>query len=507
MARASATVISQEKIEEVSGFNATQLAAIRKEALTDLYFMASGILGYRGLAPHVVGPLANFISYDTHKVRLSLMPRGHHKTTVATIADSVRVTCADPENENVLVVNEIHDNAVDIVSEILGHFENNELLGLLFPGIIPDKFSGPGVKWSATRGASLVPRAGKKDPSFLAAGINTAVTSKHFSRLKLDDLVGFEANKSPAALQYAISWVKNITPLTMGPDDTVIDFVGTRWALNDLYAFIIELYGQSLSMFRRGMTENGIAIWPEKFSPETITQLMKTPDVYYSQYDNDPLSEISLDFDISKLGEWWQEGDSVAYNYLNETVRTPIRNLTRLIAIDPNSGSKTAKDEVGLTVTGVDSNDCRLCLEDASDRYSPEGVLERTLDLVEKWGVGTVGVEKAGQQTTEFWLRKAARKRGLFVRVVPLTHGNQNKQSRILKSLQPLVAANQVFLHRSQTALRKQFVGFGSGLDDRIDSFSYQSQLVRAPLHELKRQEGRDAVQKILAMRSKTTGY
>jgi hypothetical protein len=499
--------VSRETVEEVSAFNSTQLEAIRAEALRDLYFFAHGILGYNGLQPHVVGPLANFISYNESKVRLSLMPRGHHKTTIATIADSLRVTLANPAEENVLVVNEIHDNAVDIVSEILSHLKDNPLLRVLFPGVIPDKFAGPGVDWSATRGASLVPRTGKKDPSFLAAGINTAVTSKHFSRLKLDDLVGFEAYKSPAALTYAKRWVDNITPLTMGPDDTVIDFVGTRWALNDLYRYLMDLYGASMSVFRRGMTENGKAIWPEKFTSATIAQLQKTPDVYYAQYDNNPLNEASLDFDISRLGTWWQEGPNAVYDYNGDRVSTPIRDLTRLIAVDPNSGSKTSKDEAGLTVTGVDSNDCRLCLEDASGYFSPEGLLDAALDLVEKWGVGTIGVEKAGQQTTEFWLRKAARKRGLFVRIVPLSHGNQNKQSRILKALQPLVAAGQIFLHQSQQDLRKQFVGFGSGLDDRIDSFSYHVPLVRAPLHQLQRQERIDAVEKILKLRSSTTGY
>ncbi len=507
MPRANVARPRASQVEEARGMNATQLAAIRTEALADLYFLAKGILGYDGCREHVVGSLAHFVRNEPRKVRLMLMPRGHLKTTIATIADGVRIGCADAKNNNLLVVNEIHDNAVDIVSEILGHFENNELLRLLFPDIIPDKFSGPGVKWSATRGASLVPRAGKKDPSYLAAGINTAVTSKHFNHLKFDDLVGFEANRSPAVMKYAMDYVNNITPLTMGPDDTIIDFVGTRWNLNDLYAYIMELYGSQLAVFRRGMRENGVPIWPEKFTEAAIAQLMKTPDVYYAQYDNDPLNSASTDFDTSKIGFWQQKAKSVVYERDEQQVVTEIRDLNRIVCIDPNAGKKTSKDEVGLTVTGVDSNDARLCLEDASDRFLPDELVNRTLQLADKWNANIIGVEEAGQQNTEFYLRKEARKRGMFVRIVPLKHGNKDKQSRILKSLQPLVADGAIYLHRSQTELLKQFVGFGSGLDDRIDSFSYHTHLVRAPLAQSQREERRGAVERMLALRSPTTGY
>lgn len=499
---------TKEQVEELRGFNATQKQAIRDECLNNLYFMAKGILGYDACREHVVGPLADFISYEDKKIRLSLMPRGHLKTTIATIADSVRITCKDPKNNNVLVVNEIHDNAVDIVSEILGHFENNALIQELFPECIPDKFSGPGVKWSAGRGASLPQRAGRKDPSFLAAGINTAVTSKHFNHLKLDDLAGFEANASPAAMAYAIRWVNNVQPLTMGMDETIIDFVGTRWSLNDLYSYIISLFGGNIAVFRRGMTENGKPIWPEKFSENTIEQLKKTPDVYYAQYENDPLSEASTDFDTKKIGTWRQEGDSVVYTHKGNTVRTRIRDLNRLISIDPNAGKKTSKDEAGLIVTGVDSNDCRLCLEDASDRYLPDELVDKACVLAEKWGVSAVGVEEAGQQNTEYYLRKRARKIGLFVRITPLKHNNKEKEARIRKSLQPLVADELIYLHASQTQLLRQFIEFGSGgLDDRIDAFSYHTHLVRSPIAEALRQERQSAAHKMLAMRNSMTGY
>ncbi len=496
-----------EKTEEMRGFNANQLAAIKREALADLFFLGKGILGYNGLEPHVVGPLAHFVQTERRKTRLMLMPRGHLKTTLATITHGVQIGCADSTNNNLLVVNEIHDNAVDIVSEILGHFENNEMLRLLFPDIIPEKFSGPGVKWSATRGANLIQRAGKKDPSYLAAGIKTAVTSKHFNHLKFDDLVGFDANGSPAELQYAIRYVNNITPLTMGPDDTIVDFIGTRWGLTDLYAYLMELYGMNMAVFRRGMTEDGQAIWPEKYTPAAIAQLMKSPDVYYAQYDNDPLNTVSTDFQADKIGYWTQKLERVIYDWKGIQMSTPIRDLRRIITIDPNAGKKTSKDEVGLTVTGVDFTDARLCLEDASDRYTPDGLIDKALYLAEKWNANIIGVEEAGQQNTEFYLRKYARKRGLFVRIVPVKHGNKDKHSRILKSLQPLVADGCVYLHASQTALRKQFVEFGGGLDDRIDAFSYHTHLVTAPLEQAKRQEREDAVQKVLAMRSSRTGY
>jgi len=229
--------------------------------------------------------------------------------------------------------------------------------------------------------------------------------------------------------------------------------------------------------------------------------------VYYAQYDNDPLNASSTDFQVDRLQSWYQIGKHVTYTHKGEFVKTEIRDLNRLITVDPNSGSKTAKDEAGVIVTGVDSNDARLCLEDATDYHSPDELVNVVIRMIEKWGCGAVGVEEAGQQNTGFYLKKACKERGIFVRHIPLKHGNVNKQARILKSLEPLVADSSVYLHPSQDALRRQFMGFGSGLDDRIDAFSYHTHMVRAPLSELKRKEGRGAVDRILAMRSSSTGY
>jgi hypothetical protein len=498
---------SADLIEEVTGFTQSQLDGLRQEALHDLYFMAKGILGYNDCQPHVVGPLAAFMTESKSMTRMQLMPRGHLKTTICTISDSVRLACADPEGASILVVNEIQDNAIDIVSEVMTHFETNEILRAMFPDIIPEKFNGAGSKWSATRGACLLPRMGRKDPSFMAAGIKTAIASKHFKHIKLDDLVSFEANRSPAELKYAMQWVQNITPLTLGPDLTTVDFTGTRWALNDLYSFIMDLYGDNIDVFRRGMTENGKPIWPERYTEKSILQLMKSPDVYYSQYDNDPQNNAAADFSVEKIGSWLRRGENVVYKLAGEEYETPVEKLNRMITVDPNSGSKTATDEAGCIVIGIDHTDARICLEDLSARHTPTELVSAVCNAAERWGVNTIGVEEAGQQNTMFYVKKEARERGIFVRFVPLKHGNVKKEDRIRKSLAPLMDDGLIFLHPMQTELRKQFLNFGSGICDRLDAFSYHTHIVRAPLSELKRKEKRETVNKVLAMRSSTTGY
>ncbi len=494
-------------VDEVTGFSSTQLDGIREECLSDLYFMAKGILGYNDCQPHVVGALASFMTETQAMTRMQLMPRGHLKTTICTISDSVRLACKDPEGSSILVVNEIQDNAVDIVSEVMTHFETNEILRAMFPSLIPEKFNGAGSKWSATRGASLLPRMGRKDPSFMAAGIKTAVASKHFKHIKCDDLVSFEANRSPAELKYAMQWVQNITPLTLGPDLTTVDFTGTRWALNDLYSFIMDLYGDGIDVFRRGMTENGRPIWPERYTEKSILQLMKSPDVYYSQYDNDPQNNAAADFSTDRIGSWLRRGENVVYKLKGEEYETPVDKLNRMITVDPNGGSKTATDEAGVMVLGIDHTDARLCLEDLSARHTPTELVSAVCNAAERWGVNTIGVEEAGQQNTMFYVKKEAKERGIFVRFVPLKHGNVKKETRILKSLGPLLDAGLIFLHPMQTELRKQFLNFGSGLVDRLDAFSYHTHIVRAPLSELRRKEKREGVNKVLAMRSSTTGY
>jgi hypothetical protein len=95
-----------------------QFEAIRNRARTDLYFLAKGILGYDQVEPGAHQALCSFMTREEKNRRLVLMPRGHLKTTICTISDSIRLALCDP-NTRILIQNEVFDNASLMLQEVL----------------------------------------------------------------------------------------------------------------------------------------------------------------------------------------------------------------------------------------------------------------------------------------------------------------------------------------------------------------------------------------------------
>src|SRR6188508_250195 len=126
---------------------------LRQQALASTYVMAKAVLGFKDLTPHTHGDMCKFIeSKPTRK--LGLAPRDHLKTSVWTIADTVRRIAGDP-NIRILLGNETSTNASHFLRRIEAVFERNLMFRWLFPEVIPD-FSKV-KKWSETE--MLVPRS------------------------------------------------------------------------------------------------------------------------------------------------------------------------------------------------------------------------------------------------------------------------------------------------------------------------------------------------------------
>lgn len=498
-----------ELMEEARSLSTTELDMIRANALDDLYFMSRSVLGYNLLLPHVDGPLCQFIDEETCTRRMMLMPRGHRKTTNATIADSIRVALRDPDQARILINNEVVDNAIAMIKEIMGHFENNELLRFLFKAYIPERFSGPGVDWSATKGVTLLRQRSWKEPTFLANGVGGSPTSKHFSHIKCDDLIGLEAVQSPATMARAKQWVDNIEPLTLGPGQTVIDFVGTRWAKNDLYAHVMESYGDRIKVFRRGMLENGVPIYPEMYSMDDIELLQRKPHIYYAQYENNPISSSAQDFNVALIRAFRLQGDEVVYTGADGvTVRANWRDMDRVLCVDPNKGGATSPDEAAIAVVAIDSAGSEFVLYDYGGRPSPSDFVDIVYQAAVRWRPRVIGIEDAGQQNTLFYFNEKCKANNAFFRAVPLKHRNVNKEERIRTALEPVVAERRMFLQPTSSVLRKQFADFpGSENDDRIDCVAYAQELLRKPRAAEAAERGRAAVDKILKLRNRVTGY
>lgn len=505
----TAPLLVEEVHEEVAAMDSATIAHLRRRAQKELYFTAKGLMGYQDVNLETHGKFCAFIQRAEQTRRLALMPRGHLKSSIATEADSVRLALNEPDETRILLVNEILANAQSFLLTVKSQFEKNQLLKALFPELILSRFTGPGIIWN-TEQATLPRSTSYKEPTWMAIGVGGAATSKHFTHIKGDDLIGLEARRSPAELHKAISWNRNIESLAINAHRTTIDWIGTRWGRNDLYGDIIQRYDKRLAYYSRGAVENGKIIFPEFYTWEFYNTIInETPDIWAAQYMNDPTSELSQDFAESNVRSYRVDNEGAVVFKENNTENKWYReNLDRIITVDPNSGSKTAPDEAAITVAGMAPDENVFVLESFGGRPTPTELTDTLFRLCQKWRPRLVGIEKAGQQTTRFYWDEKMKKEQVYFMTVDLKHRNQDKNDRIRTALEPVIASQRLHLLPSQTELRSQIANFPDlKNDDRIDSLAYQVELWRKPMGIEQQEKNREAVKLMLMRRSAVTGY
>lgn len=525
----------QGLLEEVRGMPEHVRESLRHKCKHDRYFLAKGILGYQDVNPYTHGPMCRALEDKEFKRRMCLSPRGHLKSTLFSISDCVADALTDPEEYRGLIVNEIELNAIGFLAEIKAHFENNDLIRELFPHLIPKKFGGPGSKWSTAQ-ACLNRSTAYKEWTWTAAGVGKALAGNHYKKIKCDDLIGFEAKESPAAMRYAISFAKSLEPLLISMDEDYIDFVGTRWAIYDLYREMLQVYGSEMLYFAREdiervpdlpeeiLREAGFKfedkaeivgtlqpIFPKKFSLKQLARMSRIdPVLYYAQYKNNPIADGMKDFTTDKL-RWCdvdRNGNVVYRDDQGLIQRWTRESLDIVMAVDPNSGELTSPDLPAIIVGAYSPLEQLFILDTWSRRVSPDAFVQRIFEMWEQWQPRALGIEKAGQQSTSFYFKKLARERKTYINVVPLFHKNREKTMRIRKAIQPIINEGRFFMRKTQTMLQHQ-IRFHPDLDndDELDATAYLTELVITPASQKDHEEEDAAAQKILAARSKVTGY
>jgi hypothetical protein len=511
-------MLVEEAVEEVSALPQSEVDELRQRARESLYFLSVGILGYPDVNPATHGEFCQFVQGDHYLCfnedgsrklrRLGLMPRGHLKSTIATVADSIRLALKNPDDARILIASETATLAEKFLLEIKSHFEKNQLLRMLFPEVLPPRFSGPGVQWSATQ-ASLKRKSTHKDPTWQAVGVGGALTGAHFTRIKCDDLIGFEAIRSPAKMQEAKLWVEYVEPFLIDDYHDLIDYIGTRWSKNDLYARVMEYYKGALSVFTRGAIENGERIFPQKHSWEKYRRIQEeNPALWHAQYENNPLSSTSNDlaweavrrFQFSKDGEW----------VLFHGGRWHLSELDVVVSTDTNSGSLTAPDEAAISVQGTSPEDHVFQLDTWNGRVDPTDFIDQIYLRARRWRARAVGTEKAGQQNTRHYFEKKCKENNYHVLVVDLEPRQRKKEDRIRFLLGPTIKSGRYFILPSQTTLNQQGADFpDTVLIDLLDAAAYGREMGRQPDRKTKEacKNRESLVKKLLARRSARTGY
>jgi hypothetical protein len=441
------------------------------------------------------------------------MPRDHLKTSIATIADTLRRICANP-NIRILLGNETATNSSHFLRRIAAVFDRNAMFRWLFPELIEDSSSRS--KWSETE--ILVPRTEDHPESTVEAiGVGGAVVSRHYDLIKLDDLVGKEAAESDEVMRKTKDWYDYCESLLTHPVDSEIHVIGTRWTHADLIKKIIDNEGEYFDqVITSAILPSGEPLWPERFNLNVLFRIKAKIGTwkFSCQYLNNPHDPEATSFQTSWIKYYTRQGDVVLGA---DGATSNVQAMRRFLTVDPAISESDQACNTAIVVTGVDHIGRKWLLEIIARRMQPMGTMDAIFKLSSAWDPEVVGVEGvAFQKALKFWLAQEMERRGQFLNVKELkTDTHQKKGSRI-RGLQPFFEGGEIYsLPRDYSDGFRQFhdeyEAFPAGaLVDVMDALAYAPQLwgpVEAPTDVTEDQLEEMETSPTFSGRSEWTGY
>lgn len=271
----------------------------RKLAKKSLYFLCKAVLGYKDITMRTHWDYAKFIQDISNRRTLDLMPRSTFKTSIGTIGFCIWLLINNP-NLFILLANQTAGNAERMLLEIEAHLDgSNPMMVWLFPELIrPHLRYQP---WSSSRMTVPNRTVVSGTPSIMTIGVGGKAESLHFHVIIKDDLIGRAAMMSRLEMQDAIAWNDYSESLFVNPATDIERIHGTRWAIDDLYSFLIEDPNYEV-FIRKAINEDGSLFFPERLDHDTLRHIRERNFlVFMSQYQNDPTSPENLDFKVDWL--------------------------------------------------------------------------------------------------------------------------------------------------------------------------------------------------------------
>lgn len=297
--------------------------AFRLAATRTLFVFAHGVLGLTRLTPTLHKPICALLQRAPPYRKLLLLPRDHLKSSMVAKALPIHLLIQPQAangylpgrhgaNTRILLANETATNAEHFLRWVMMKFEGNPLLRRLWPHAVWANARRDSKKWNEKE--MLVPRTEDfPEASVETIGVGGAITSRHYDVLIKDDLISVAAANSEVEMETAIEWHRASRALMDDPDKSLEFIVGTRWAVHDLYDYIIET-DPTVEVYKRAVVEDGQPIFPEMFSLDTIGRLAEEFGTLFPLlYMNDATDPALTAFDVELLREFRVEGGELVF--------------------------------------------------------------------------------------------------------------------------------------------------------------------------------------------------
>lgn len=439
----------------------------------DLWFLASAILQrvYPDLTPRLHQPVCDFFVkknpakdirvLDQDKNRLLIDARGHFKTTI-NLCDIMQWMLAYP-NITIALFSGTEELTARMVDEIKQHFLQNGDFREIYPAWVPQK----NLSSFGESGSFTLPNRTqiRREPTLSITTLKSTRAGGHYDIEKFDDVVHEQNSRNPKLNQETTRQWSSTLPL-LNPGG-YRDVIGTLYSYDCFYMPIIEKpkgwkvlvngalrRDPDLPLFRPEAIR-----FPERFcvdanedaSKQNLQQIWRDdPDLFASQYMNDPTSLASDQFALPKL-----KSHVIDRRDIPSTV-----NL--YMAWDLAYSTRDHSDYSVGVVAGYSPNGSLFVLDICRGRYAPNDVIDQIILQYRRWPVHHVGIEEdQAARMLMPGLEMRERQIGIHIPVdlIPIKFGGMAPMQQIL-ALGPLLEQHKLWFSSSANNLEECFREF-----------------------------------------------
>lgn len=425
--------------------NDPRLLEIGDLTAKSLEFLCTQFLGYKDWDIGIHRDVMKLLMKPSKKKAL-LLPRGHLKSTLVTVAHSIQHILKNP-NVRILIANQVWDQSRRFLQEIKAQLEGSQLK-YMFGDFVS-------ARWNQDDIIVRQRTRPLKEPTIMTTGVEAEQTGGHFDVIFLDDLTGLQNSATPEQREKTKRFRRSMINL-LDPGGTIIE-IGTRWHLDDTFSVIFEKELKYYDVMVRKVVENGKIIFPKHFSkqfdpirknwislPEGncmdyINHLKESMpmDEFSSQYMNEPISSETQVFKESMFKYWTQRPEG----------------LYVVTAVDLAISQRSEADYTALITLGMDKDWNIYVLDYLRGHWTPTEIVNNVFDMQSRWKPHALGMEINGfQRTLKMAVEEEMRRRQQYFGIEEIRNGAERptngitggKEGRI-KSLEPFYRQGKVF--------------------------------------------------------------
>ena len=214
-----------------------QLETLQERCKADLKYLVTKIMNMPRWDDSLHGDLVRVLELPGDR-KLVLLPRGHQKSTIVTVGWVIQQILRNPDIR-VQIISATWKLSKDLLHQIKRTLEDSDLKELFGP------FATRKTRWSTEYIDVAQSTRRTKDPTISTGGINTGKTGSHCDLMVLDDVVSPENSTTAELLRKTIDSYKDLLPL-IDPGGVLV-IIGTRYAMGDLYGYLLEQEAQSIN--------------------------------------------------------------------------------------------------------------------------------------------------------------------------------------------------------------------------------------------------------------------